>query len=125
MRSTGWIYDAYPENVRIILWTLTDDRRVLKLTDSFPAEFNAIPKQQSAAQLAELLADHTLVESSSVCMRYARIIDREKCEVIRVAVNGFSIRPLPCKLIFDLERLQALGFLGWMRRADWQCFPWG
>jgi DNA polymerase elongation subunit (family B) len=100
MKTSGWIYDAYQKDDEIILWMKTVDGSVLKLTDSFLAEFYATPKShQSASELTELIPDHPLVESSSACIRYIRINDRERQEVVRVAVRPSKLR----KVVYDLE----------------------
>jgi hypothetical protein len=104
MKATGWVYDAYAEGDQIALWMRTDDGQVLKLTDSFPAEFYAASKKQlSAAQLATVIADHPLVESARVCMRHLQITDRAKSEVVQVTVRPTGLR----KLVYDLETVGA------------------
>jgi hypothetical protein len=104
MNATGWIYDAYPESDQITLWFKTDNEQVLNLTDSFPVEFYAAAKKKlSAVQLAVIVADHPLVESASVCMRYLQITDRAKSEVVQVTVRPTVLR----KLVYDLEAVEA------------------
>jgi DNA polymerase elongation subunit (family B) len=99
MKAAGWIYDAYPQDDQIILWMKTDDGRVLKLTDSYLAEFYALPKEQhSVGQLAEAISGHPLVETVSVCTRYVRINDQERSEVVQVAVRPAELRRVVCDL---------------------------
>jgi len=100
MNVAGWIYDAYLEGDQIVLWVKSDDGQALKLTDSFPAEVYATPRNHlSASQLAEAVEQHPLVESASTCMRYVQITDRTRSEVLQIAVKPTGLK----KLVYDLE----------------------
>jgi DNA polymerase elongation subunit (family B) len=106
MKTNGWIYDIYQKDDDIVFWMKTVDGLVLKLADSFLAEFYAAPKShQSASELAELISGHPLVESSHICMRYVRITDCERSEVVEVTVRPTRLR----KVVYDLESAGVCG----------------
>jgi len=46
-----------------------------------------------------VISDHPLVESTSVCIRYVRVSDRARSEVVQVTVGPIGLS----KLVYDLE----------------------
>ena len=98
MKTNGCIYDAYTENGQLILWLKTKDG-VLQLHDQFPVEFYAIPRKRSLNELAEIISNHPLVESTAICSRYLKITDKDKSEVVQVNAKPQQYR----KLIWDLQ----------------------
>ncbi len=86
------------ENGQLTLWLKTGDG-ILQLHDQFPAEFYATPRKRSPHELAEIISSHPLVESTAICLRYLKITDPEKSEVIQVIAKPQQYR----KLIWDLQ----------------------
>jgi hypothetical protein len=76
MKINGWIYDAYSDNNQLTLWIKTQDR-TLQLHDLFPIEIYATPRKRSLNELSEIISNHLLVESTTICLRYLRINDKE------------------------------------------------
>ena len=98
MKKDGWIYDAYPEDGKLTLWIKAKDS-VLQLHDNFTVEIYATPKKRSVSELAEIIASHPLVISTSICSRYQRLTDSKKSEVIQIVAKPDNYR----KLIWDLK----------------------
>src|SRR5271167_1557821 len=99
LKTDGWIYDAYLESDNLTFWLKTIDDRTLKLTDTFPIELYAIPKKHSAEELASIIAEHPLTNSTSVCSRYLEICNTTQSEVVQIISQPSRFR----KLIWDLE----------------------
>ena len=99
MRADGWIYDAYSEQNQITLWLRTDQGQTIRLTDSYQAELYATPKNHAASELAELIAGHPLVESTSTCLRYSKISDETESEIVRITTEPSNLT----RIIHDLD----------------------
>ena len=99
MKTDGWIYDAYLESDNLTFWLKTVDNRTLKLTDTFPIELYAHPKKRSVEELASIIAEHPLANSTSVCSRYLEICNTTRTEVVQIIAQPSRFR----KLILDLE----------------------
>jgi hypothetical protein len=98
MKINGWIYDAYTENSQLTFWMKTQDK-TLQLHDQFPVEIYATPRKCSLNELFEIISNHPLVESTTTCLRYVKINDEEKSEVIKILAKPQQYR----KLILDLQ----------------------
>lgn len=60
----GWLFDISVENDKAIIWIKTEDKKILKLRDSYQASFYILPRNESdGLQLLRILSQqHDIVE---------------------------------------------------------------
>jgi len=84
---SGWLFDAYPSNDRMVFWIKTESGESVRLEDRWTHSIYVAGASRRALQdLARNEAVRHYVKEHSFVQRYQRIPDRQKSEVLRLTL---------------------------------------
>lgn len=85
--AVGWIFDAYIQDEKAVLWLRTDDDAVLRLTDAYSPSCYLLPRNEDdERRLFHLLQDSPHIKSVALEEKYVTL-DKETKRLFHIHVN--------------------------------------
>lgn len=86
-KAVGWIFDAYIQDEKAVLWLRTDDGVVLRLTDAYSPSFYLLPRNEDdEKRLFRLLQDSSHIKNVALEEKYVTL-EKEKKNLLHIHVD--------------------------------------
>jgi DNA polymerase, archaea type len=88
MTVSGWLFDAYPLNDKMIIWIKTEDGRTIRLEDPWTCSiYVASDDKADLTGLTRNKAVQHYIKNHAVVQKYERITDHQKSTVLKLTVE--------------------------------------
>jgi len=87
-KAVGWIFDAYVEEEKAVLWLRTDEDKVLRLTDPYSPSYYVLPRDEDdEPELVQLLQASPHITSITCEDKHTTLGEGEERRLLHVTVD--------------------------------------
>jgi DNA polymerase I len=120
-KAVGWIFDAYVEDEKAVLWLRTDEDKVLRLTDPYSPSYYVLPRDEDdEPELVQLLQASSHITSITCEDKHTTLGEGEERRLLHVTVDrAFNFTKVvkrtellpPAKALYNTDLLPVQQYL--------------
>jgi len=101
---SGWLFDAYPMNDKMVVWLKTEDGRTIRLEDDWTCSiYVASENKIDLEAISKNKAVQHYIKSHAFVQKYERITDHEQSTVLKLNLTDSTKATALANAIEDID----------------------